>query len=151
MTVSDTQTFALVPAQAPAVAPPKPASRVSVNARFREVAALEMAAIRAREDQELETARALIDEVKARARADLATWQRLLEHVEATVPDVAPKAGRAPYAEPAEEPAVEVLDGVVVDVVFPGEPDLCEDPDGTLARITELHEEQDASEDGVVA
>lgn len=138
--VSDaTQTFAVAPA------PPKPARTVSVPARFREVAAMEMAAIRERMDLE-------IQEAKDRAARDLAVWQELMDHVEATVPDapeITLRIGRPPYEQPAIEADETVLTGPVVDIAFPGEPDLCPDPEQTLANIEAAHEEQDAAERGV--
>jgi hypothetical protein len=112
----------------------RPIHRVNVASRFRQVAALEMAAIREREDADIE-------EIRRRAKQDLAYWQGLLDQVEETAPDVAPKAGPAPYAQPAIEAADDVKDCVVVEVAFPDQPDLCEDPDATIARIGELHEE----------
>lgn len=122
MTASDTQTFAI------AKPIPRTVHRVNVAARFREVAALEMAGIRAREDQD-------IQQVRERAKQDLAYWQLLLDQVEETAPDSPAKAGRAPY-----EATTEVLHDLS-EVAFPGEPDLCDDPAAVLGRIAELHDE----------
>ncbi|GIH26014.1 hypothetical protein Aph01nite_43240 [Acrocarpospora phusangensis] len=79
MTETDTQTFPAVPP--PVVTPPH------VKRRFAEVAALEIAA------------------AKARYEAEVGWWQAVAERVERDVPDPAAyHIGRPPYGDPSIPP-----------------------------------------------